>query len=148
MLNREIAETSIRGMFVTMVAGIFNPVTKEVILANAGHLPALHMGCAALIDSYPANAPPLGVVPQTVFQNEKFNLQNGSLYLYSDGLLEARISDQSLKEDGLIRLFREQSHLPVEERAQAVVDAVFCPEGIVDDDLTLLIIEGQDQHAS
>lgn len=147
MLNREIAETSIRGMFVTMLAGIFDPATDEVVLANAGHLPALHMGCAALIGSFPASAPPLGVVPEMVFPNERFSLQGGSLYLYSDGLLEARIGDQFLQQKGLIKLFREQAHLPVEERAQAVVAAVFCPEGTVDDDLTLLIIQGQDRYA-
>ncbi len=147
MLNREIVETSVRGMFVTMLAGIFDPETDEIVLANAGHLPALHVGCAALIASFPAREPPLGVVPESVYPNETFSLQGGCLYLYTDGLLEARVGERCLEQDGLMRLFREYAHLPVRERAQAIVDAVFCPEGVVDDDLTLVLIQGQGCHA-
>ena len=38
-LNEEICETATRGMFVTMVGGIYDPATGLVRLANAGHEP-------------------------------------------------------------------------------------------------------------
>ena len=141
MLNREISETSIRGMFVTMVAGVIDHSTGEVTIASAGHLPALHMGCAALVGEYPAGGPPLGISPESQFPNQTFNLQGGCLYLYTDGLLEARIADQRLEKEGLLRLLKEYSHLPLEARASAISNAVQAVDGIVDDDLTLLIIE-------
>lgn len=141
MLNREIFETSVRGMFVTMLAGVIEPSSGQVVLSNAGHLPALHMGCAALIDAYPAKAPPLGINPDSVFPNDTFELRGGCLYLYTDGLLEARVGDRRLEHDGLVSLLKAQAHLPLEARAQAIADAVLDVSGGVEDDLTLVIIE-------
>ncbi len=146
MLNREIAETAIRGMFVTMLAGVVEPASGEVVLANAGHLPALHMGCAALIGEYPAKAPPLGIDADSVFPNETFALEGGCLYLYTDGLLEARLGEGRLEMTGLLRLLKEYAHLPLEARTQAIADAVLDAGGVVEDDLTLVIIEGSKQH--
>ena len=143
MLNREIFDTSIRGMFVTMIAGVVDQHSGEVVMSSAGHLPAIHMGCAALIASYPAKAPPLGIVPDSIFPNETFDLQGGCLYLYTDGLLEARVGDQRLEKEGLLRLLKQQSHLPLEPRAKAISDAVLDLNGSVEDDLTLVIIEGK-----
>ena len=61
-LDREICETATRGMFVTMVAGIYDPARGEVTLANAGHEPALLHGLDGAFDPLPAEAPPLGIV--------------------------------------------------------------------------------------
>lgn len=143
MLNREIAETAIRGMFVTMLAGVFEPASGRVVLANAGHLPALHMGCVALIDEYPAKAPPLGIDADSVFPTDSFALQGGCLYLYTDGLVEARLGEERLEKGGLLQLLKQHGHLSIESRAQAISDAVLDAGGVVEDDLTLVIIEGE-----
>ncbi len=146
MLNREIFETSIRGMFVTMLAGVVEPSSGTVVISNAGHLPALLMGCAALIDKYPAKAPPLGINPDSVFPSDTFELQGACLYVYTDGLLEARVGDRRLESHGLLRLLKEHTHLPLAARAAAIADAVMDAENGVEDDLTLLIVEGSKQH--
>jgi serine phosphatase RsbU (regulator of sigma subunit) len=142
MLNREIFETSIRGMFVTMLAGVFDPCNGSVVLASAGHLPALHMGGAALIDEYPARAPPLGIVRDCIFPDDTFSLQGACLYMYTDGLLEARIGAERLERDGLVRLLKSHAHLPPEARVAAIADAALNAERGVEDDLTLLIVDG------
>jgi sigma-B regulation protein RsbU (phosphoserine phosphatase) len=146
MLNREICETSIHGMFVTMLAGVVDPVGGEVTLASAGHLPALHMGCAALIAEYPAKAPPLGISPDTVYSGDGFGLEGGCLYLYTDGLLEAWIGDRRLEKDGLVGLLKEHAHLPLTERAGAIAARVAGPDSGIEDDLTLLVIEEAREH--
>ncbi len=146
MLNREIFETSIHGMFVTMVAGVFDTKSGEVTLSSAGHLPALHMGPAALTGEYPAKAPPLGIVQDSQFVNDTFALGDGCLYLYTDGLLEARVGNQRLEQEGLLRLFKAHAHLSLAARPGAIVDAVLDTEGVVEDDLTLVIIEGTKPH--
>ena len=64
------------------------------------------MGSAALVGEYPAQAPPLGISPDSAFPNETFDLLGGCLYLYTDGLLEARVGESRLEREGLIRLFR------------------------------------------
>ncbi len=74
--------------------------------------------------------------------NQTFALDGGCLYLPTDGLPEARVGNLRLEQKGLLRLFREYSHLPLAARSRAIVDAVVYPEGVVEDDLTLVSIEG------
>lgn len=147
MLNREIVETSIRGMFVTIVAGVVDPATGEVTLANAGHLPPLHMGCAAVVGDYPALSPPLGIGPDFRFTNTSFNLDGGSLYLYTDGLLEAKLdSDTRLEHEGLVLLLKKFAHLAPLKRVSEIANAVRGPNGAIEDDLTLLLVDGTKQY--
>ncbi|HHJ12979.1 MAG TPA: HDOD domain-containing protein [Gammaproteobacteria bacterium] len=148
MINREIFETSIRGMFITMVAGVVDRRSGEVVLANAGHLPALHMGCAALMAEYPSKAPPLGIMPDSLFPNEHFSLQDGCLYLYTDGLLEAKVEGGGrLEHRGLLRLLKDQAAVPLTERPRAITRAVVGDGSVLEDDLTLVIVEGCRAHA-
>ncbi len=127
-----------------MLAGVVDQASGEVTLASAGHLPAVHMGCVALIGEYPAKAPPLGISPDSIFPNETFDLQGGCLYLYTDGLLEARMADgERLEREGLIRLLKEHASVPLSERSRAITDSVVDVDGLLEDDLTLMIIEGK-----
>ena len=146
MLNLEIAETAIRGMFVTMLIGVYEPESGEVLLANAGHPPALQMSENGLVAEYPAGAPPLGIDPGGVFPTYKFMLRNDCLYLYTDGLLEARIADQRLEREGLLQLLQTHAQVPLRERATAIAHAVLDVGGHIDDDLTIVIIDGAVQH--
>jgi sigma-B regulation protein RsbU (phosphoserine phosphatase) len=143
MLNNEIAETTIHGMFVTMIAGIYDPVSQEIIMSNAGHPPAIKMHGVMLADEYPATAPPLGIVPQTEFTNTRFKLgSNSTLYLYTDGLVEAKISaTERLERDGLLKLLGKFDQKRPIERLQRIVGEVREGQSELADDITLLMIE-------
>jgi HD-like signal output (HDOD) protein/serine phosphatase RsbU (regulator of sigma subunit) len=143
MINREILETSTRGMFVTMVAGVWDPSTGRVRLANAGHLPVVQMKDSYVAREFEAAAPPLGIAPECAFSVEEFTLGEGSLYLYTDGLLEAKItSNRRLERDGLLELLAKYAKVPPVERLQRIVASVQKADGGIDDDLTLMVIEG------
>ncbi|MBI5460794.1 MAG: HDOD domain-containing protein [Gammaproteobacteria bacterium] len=142
MLNREIVETSVRGMFVTMIGGRYDPRTGQVWLANAGHLPALYMPTLAPMQELPADAPPLGVLADVQFVTQELNLAGGALYLYTDGLIEARMpSGDELGIAGLKALLRKHADVPTVQRARRLLDAVRDAE--IRDDLTLLMIDSQ-----
>jgi sigma-B regulation protein RsbU (phosphoserine phosphatase) len=143
MLNNEIAETTIHGMFVTMIAGIYDPESQEIILSNAGHPPAIKMHGVMLAEEYPATAPPLGIVPQTEFTNTSFRLgKNNTLYLFTDGLVEARISEtERLERDGLLKLLGKFDQKRPIERLQRIVGEVREGQSELADDITLLMIE-------
>lgn len=142
LLNREIAETSVRGMFVTMIGGRYDPRTGQVWLANAGHLPALYLPANGPLVELPADAPPLGVLADARFVTRELNLNKGTLYLYTDGLIEARRpSGAELGMDGLKELLRKHADVPAAQRARCLLDAVRDAE--IRDDLTLLMIESQ-----
>ena len=145
MLNQEITETTIHGMFVTMVAGVYDPEMRKVRLANAGHLPVIQMDGAKVEKQYPATAPPLGIMPSASFPTEEFQLKKQStLYLCTDGLTEARLAggDSRLEWDGLLGLLGKHTSIPPTERLQCIIADARGKKESFEDDITLLLIEG------
>jgi sigma-B regulation protein RsbU (phosphoserine phosphatase) len=142
-LNDEIAETATRGMFVTMAAGVFDPKSGDVSLTNAGHEPALLHSASGEFSRFPAQAPPLGIVPGGVYPENDFRISGGSLYIFSDGLTEAcsETGDQ-LGSSGLERLISTNASKPLAARVEAIISQV--GELELRDDLTLLALCGAD----
>ncbi|MDH3911223.1 MAG: SpoIIE family protein phosphatase, partial [Rhodospirillales bacterium] len=79
-INREICETASRGMFVTMVAGIYDHETGALWFANAGHEPPLLRAPDRSYKSFPAEAPPLGILPDLTFETHEIELAGGEFY--------------------------------------------------------------------
>ncbi len=142
MLNRELSENAIRGMFVTMAAGIFDPETGRGRLANAGHLPVLQLRGDGAFREWPASGPPLGVLPDSRYENLEFRLEEGALYLFTDGVTEARQpGGGELGLGGLKRLIREHAGAPLERRLHQILHGVQGRQESATDDLTLLVVD-------
>ena len=142
-INNELCETSIHGMFVTMVAGLYCPEKDEIYLVNAGNPPALLFLEEGICQEFEATAPPLGVMPDTVYSKYTINLNNGSLYIYSDGVTEGYINENSMLElGGLFKLIAnmDKSMSPV-ERLKNIIDRFTNTEQPLRDDVTLLLLE-------
>jgi sigma-B regulation protein RsbU (phosphoserine phosphatase) len=141
-LNDEVCETATYGMFVTLAAGLYDPSSGRVCLANAGHEPPLCHGADRRFTDFEAQAPPLGIVPGTVFPEQEIALEGGSLYLCSDGLTEAGTgAGQALGSSGLRRLVERLAGKPLSERVDAIVSEV---SGLdLRDDLTLLAVSDE-----
>ena len=113
IVNEEVCETASRGMFVTMAGGLYDPATGRVRLVNAGHEPALLRRPDGTYESFPAEAPPLGIVPGGDFPEA----------------------------EGLRRLLDRHAAVPVDGRIDLAVEALR-GEGALRDDVTLLALEG------
>jgi sigma-B regulation protein RsbU (phosphoserine phosphatase) len=142
-LDREISETATRGMFVTMLAGLYDPERGEVTLANAGHEPALLHNLDGEFTSLPANAPPLGILAGGDFPEVRVEMKGGTLYVCSDGLTEAACSEtrEQLGSEGLKRLVRRFAEKPLSARIAAITSEVGRLE--LRDDLTLLAVSDE-----
>lgn len=144
VINAELCETaSAGGMFVTMAAGLFDPASGCILLANAGHEPPLLVHDDAFA-TFPAGVPPLGIATDMVPANMPetwIGLAGGSLYLFTDGLTETRCQDRLLGADGVRRLLVEAAGLPPRERLSAVIGQLAPPGSSPRDDLTLLMVE-------
>lgn len=146
-INGEITETAARGMFITMVTGIYDPTTGRVRLANAGHEPALFHGVDGTVSAYGADAPPVGVAPPEMFGADGFpeaeiDLAGGTLYVFTDGVTEGYLADGSeLGSAGFSALVARHRDEPVGRRLEAVCGAIARADEALRDDLTVLAID-------
>lgn len=145
-VNAEICETAARGMFVTMAAGIYDPRTGRVRLANAGHEPPLIHKADGGFEAVPADAPPIGISPFVVgddgYPEVEIDLDGGVLYIFTDGLTEGYLEDGSeMGADGVEALLVEHRDAPLRERLVTVV-APLNRDGVkLRDDLTILAVD-------
>ena len=141
-INGEICETSVRGMFITMTAGLYDPRSGRIRLVNAGHMPALYRSSRGQFREFPAQAPPLGILPGTRFPEDELALDGGSLYLFSDGLTEAVQADHNrLEMSGLMQLITRHAALAPDARLASMVSDARQATPVLHDDITLLLIE-------
>lgn len=142
IINEELSEHATRGMFVTMIGGRYRPDTRQVILANAGHVPAIRHGRDGSFTHYESRSLPLGILPDQAFEEVSFSLADGSLYLYTDGLSEglARVLKQPDELGNLQTLIEKHCHMPRQQRLQQFAQEASRLDYSFDD-LTILLIE-------
>lgn len=145
ILNREICETTSRGMFVTMVAGLYEPSTGLLRYANAGHLPPLIKFPDQLYETVAPDAPPLGILRDMHFVDHEINLKGGLFVVFSDGLTEFRYGEEELGVDGLNLLLEYTHNGSLRGRLERVLAELDQGGWQAKDDLTLLAI---DDHAA
>jgi sigma-B regulation protein RsbU (phosphoserine phosphatase) len=141
ILNREICATVSRGMFVTMVSGLYDPATGHVRFSNAGHIPPLLRRPKQRSIELPADSPPLGVLPGSKYETEELSLNGAQLILCTDGVTEYRFGDEELGTQGLDMLIDTARGKPLKQRLQAVVEELERAGWRSRDDLTLLAID-------
>ena len=148
-INNELCETSIHGMFVTMVAGLYFPEKDEIHLVNAGNPPALLFLESGICQEFEASAPPLGVMPNTIYTEYIIKLKGGSLYVYSDGVTEGFVDENSTLElSGLFKMIANlDSAMPASKRLNVMVEKFTNTTKPLRDDLTLLLLENKKHHA-
>ena len=87
---------------VTCVYALFDPADGSLVLANAGHPPAVVIAPDGAVSTVPtALDPPLGVIATTYGQHQMHLTYGDALLLYTDGLVENR---QRSADEGLTEL--------------------------------------------
>ena len=146
LINDEICETVTRGMFVTMLGGIYDPKKGTVKLANAGHEPPLYHARDGSFTPLPAEAPPLGISPLLTAGGgipvTELGLDGGSLYVFTDGVTEGYLEDGSeFGADGLMTLLTDMASAAAPERLAEVKRRINRENVALRDDLTLLVVD-------
>ena len=144
--NDELGEAIAPGMFVCAVAGHYDPATREVVWANAGFPPPLRVTTDGAVQAFEAEGPPLGILRRMVFPEQRTQLADASLYLYSDGVTDVRDADgEPLGVDRVQALLQAMGGLAPEARLRALARHL---RGLrVTDDITLMLISGDPQGA-
>lgn len=135
--NDVIASNNPENMFVTLVAGVFEPQSGTLTYANAGHTPPLVIG-----KGYQSPDPgiALGLFEDAGIINETIRLVPGEgVLFYTDGATEAtNVENQFFGEERVARAAQGSSH--PSDTINAVVEALddFVGQHEQFDDLTLL----------
>jgi sigma-B regulation protein RsbU (phosphoserine phosphatase) len=145
-INRELCETAIHGMFVTMVCGLLDRETGQVRLANAGHEPLQIHRRDGSFQEINASSPPLGIIPLEAgakgIREEACLLDCGTLYIFTDGVTEGSLENGNrLNVEGFKAMIRERAGLPAAARIEAVVSVLRDTGRKRHDDITLLAVD-------
>jgi phosphoserine phosphatase RsbU/P len=139
-VNDEIGGWVTGGMFVCAVAGYFDPDTRRAIWSNAGFPPVLVRHEDGRIEEFPAEAPPLGILPGMAFPSQAVELGGASMYLFSDGVTDVRDAQAELiGMEGVRRMIERHAGLAPEARLRAMIAEL--RSFALADDTTLMLIE-------
>jgi sigma-B regulation protein RsbU (phosphoserine phosphatase) len=91
-VNRQLLSLNSEGMFVTVLYGVLDCVTREFAYARAGHeLPVLCNAEGELSELHLGPGQPLGLFEAPVLDEQTLTIPpEGTLLLYTDGVSEAR----------------------------------------------------------
>ncbi len=144
-IDAELEGAVTGGTFVTMLAGLFDPASGKAVLASAGHEAPLLMKKTGSVSIDLDGLPPLGIVPERFAKGcpeRSIDLEGGALYLFTDGLTEARAANGAMLEaTGIEALLRRLTALPAPARLEAAMAELREDSAVLGDDATLMVIE-------
>jgi serine phosphatase RsbU (regulator of sigma subunit) len=90
-VNDDLADRNESCTFVTLLAGVLDLSTGDVLLANGGHNPPRILAPDGAVSTLPVKPNGVvGVMPGKSFPDQSFSIRPGeSLFLYTDGVTEA-----------------------------------------------------------
>ncbi len=143
-LNNEICETISRGMFVTMLIGIYDSNKKELLLSSAGHEPPLILSSDGTFSNFSEAGPPLGIMPKTKYPEHTIPFEKSSMYIFTDGITEIKNpSGEMLGSEGFENYIKKYQSTPINERLKTMIDDILGAGHLQKDDLTIVAIDGK-----
>ena len=143
-LNIEICETISRGMFVTMLVGIYDSNKKELLLSSAGHEPPIIFSKDGSFSNYTEAGPPLGIMPKTKYMEHKIPFADSSMYIFTDGITEIKNPNgKMLGAEGFQNYIKKYQSTPNNERLKIIIDDIIRAGHIQKDDLTIVTVDSK-----
>ena len=144
LLNKEICETAARGMFVTMLVGIYDSVKKELHLSNAGHEPPLIYSKDGKFSNFTEAGPPLGIMPKIKYKETILKFSESSMYIFTDGITEIKnAKGEMLESEGFKNYIKTYQQVPNHERLNKIIEDIIKSGRIQKDDLTIVVVDSQ-----
>ncbi len=142
--NKELCEKASRGLFVCAAVGYYNPKTDVATWSNAGLPPVIYKCPKCTIQTWNADAPPLGIkASELSFDQQSTRLNQGGLYFLTDGLTDARNNDNQRRElEGIIEDIKHIESESPEVRIGKLITSA--RRHTLNDDATVLLIEKRD----
>ena len=143
-LNNEICETISRGMFVTMLIGIYDSNKKELLLSSAGHEPPIIFSKEGVFSNYNESGPPLGIMANTKYSEHTIPFDNSSMYIFTDGITEIKNpKGEMLGSEGFQNYIKKYKDKNNSERLKIIIEDILNSGHIQKDDLTIVVIDSK-----
>ncbi len=141
-LNNEICETISRGMFVTMLIGIYDSNSKQLTLSSAGHEPPIILNENNEFSNFNESGPPLGIIPKTEYKEHTISFNNSSMYIFTDGITEIKnLQGEELGSAGFQNYITKFKDIPNNDRLQKMINNILNSKYIQKDDLTIVVLD-------
>lgn len=140
-VNRVLIEDFPRAKFVTMIYAIVDPAQRNIVFANAGHLPPLFVNATGSQFLKIDSGLPLGIQDVSFSEYRLDMPPRTRLLFYSDGVSEAM--NAALEEFGARRIREHMANSSAS--VQSLLDGVraFAGDYPASDDRTLVLISGR-----
>ncbi len=120
-VNRVLCASSMAGQYVTVICGLAKP-SGEVEIHNAGHCPAI-VGRRDEVFRIESTGLPLGMFLDMELASAQVQLEYGdTLFLYTDGLSEARSESDEYGVDRVMTVVRTQAEKQPAELIAACIE--------------------------
>lgn len=143
-LNAELCRDNDACLFVTMVLGIVNVHSGEIVCGLGAHNPPVHVRCHGVAEFGPVGGSPLGLMPGARFDEWRLHLAPGeSLFVYTDGVTEALDESRQLfTNQRLLATLSTADASTSEILARCVANKIASFVGDADrsDDITLMVL--------
>ena len=144
-LNRTVFQTARKRLLATLCYALLDPVRRELLYASAGHLYPYRIAAGGKVEALEAGGYPLGVRRDIEVQPRLARLEPGdTLFLFSDGLIEARAegTDEVFGFDRLEQSLGRHAGGSVEGMRDGVLADVagFSRSDQREDDMTVLVL--------
>jgi sigma-B regulation protein RsbU (phosphoserine phosphatase) len=149
-VNRQLLDSSSAALFVTLFYAVLEAATGELRYSNGGHTPPLLLRPGEAPQVLPGRGFVVGALEEANYETKQIRLAPGAgLFLYSDGVTEARNGSGDLFGAERLRLALEQAgDAEPEKLVRAVLEAVhgFVSGAVPSDDVTALALRFQGER--
>jgi sigma-B regulation protein RsbU (phosphoserine phosphatase) len=129
---------------ITLFAGIYNNVTRELSYINAGHCPpAVIRGGRGELTRLEGRSKILGADPSAVYSASKVSFErDDELFLFTDGAMEIyeEKTGREFGEQQLLDTIRARAGSDIEGKINALIDTINSFSDSIQDDITLIAV--------
>jgi sigma-B regulation protein RsbU (phosphoserine phosphatase) len=133
-------------MFATVFVGQYEPDSRELLYANAGHSPVIYCPAGGAARLLRADGTAMGILPKSMSADQRLLLEPGDvLVVGTDGLSEAHNAhDEMFGYDRLLEVVESLAVRPAQAIADGLYQTVnnFSAGQPQDDDQTLVVLKG------
>jgi sigma-B regulation protein RsbU (phosphoserine phosphatase) len=142
LLNHQLLESTPEEKYATLFLGIYDGATRRLTYSNGGHLPPILISEDGSLRQLSCGGTVVGLLDHVDYPETTVQLHRGDLFVaYSDGVTEPENDYGEFGEERLIRLVRENRHLPLARITEIVTAAVedWIGDNEQPDDVTLVL---------